>query len=244
MRTETVKFVSEEMEELEEAEEVEFSSDEASVLYSEMQSKISEALSLGVFTNKEAIDWENGFEACDKLEHMENLIEIVDDFIASGLDVVDKIVDALDTDLLTDTEKSAWETKMDMLSFQDKCDLLHEITSIVRQMSVYKKQLLQIVKTNSLPNKKAEELLENFQDTEADKKEGVVTRAVLEVVSSKGDNKEAQPLIRGLISSQQFASARQILHENKFITPAEYAELVGVIDTAEIVHLQHIAQAA
>ena len=216
---------------------------EVSELRSEMWAKISEALALGVFTDKEAADWEAGFEACDQLEYMENLIDIVDDFIASGLAVVEQITDTLNTDLLTDREKSAWETKMDILSFQDKSELLHELSSTIKQVANYKRQLTQLLKTYRVPVEQAEVLMKNFESAEADKKEGIVTRVAVEVMAKSDQNQSIKSRINALVADKQFAIARKILSENKIITSGEYAQLISTIDTAEISHTQKLMHA-
>ncbi|MFH0912560.1 MAG: hypothetical protein V1807_02810 [Patescibacteria group bacterium] len=238
MGTETLESIDEEIE------EIELLPAEVAVLRAEMQSKIAEAVALGVFTDKEAKEWENGFEACDRLEYMENLVEIVDDFIASGLEVVEQIAVALDTDLLTDREKAAWEIQMEMLSFEDKRELLSELVSIIKQVANYKQQLLQLLKTHSLPVNKAKELIKNFESTEADKKEGVVTRTAFEVIAARDQCQVVQSQVRGLVSTEQFSAARKILSENQIFTSGEYAELVGEIDAAEINQARQLAQAA
>lgn len=233
METETLEPIIEEEELLPE---------EVAELRSAMQAKISEAVALGVFTDKEAKEWEDGFEACDRLEYMENLVEIVDDFISSGLEVIEQITNALNTDLLTDREKAAWEIRMEMLSFQDKCDLLHELIGIIKQVANYKRQLVQLLKTYRVPAERAEALIKTFENTEADKKEGVVTRAAFEVMADQGQSRSAQSQIHMLVSAQQFAAARKILSENQMFTSIEYAELVAEIDAAEIFHTQQIVK--
>jgi len=239
IETETLEPIAEE-----EIEENELLPAEVAVLRSEMWGKIAEAVALGVFTDKEALEWENGFEACDRLEYMENLIEIVDDFIASGLEVVEQITATLNTDLLTDREKAAWEIKMEMISFEDKRELLHELIGIIKQVTNYRRQLLQLLKTNRVPENKAEELIKNFESTGADKKEGVVTRAALEMIAAQDQRQIVQSQVHNLVSMQQFVAARKILSENQIFTSGEYAELVAEIDAAEITQARQAAQSA
>ena len=215
---------------------------EVAELRNEMQSKIAEAVALGVFTDKEAADWEEGFEACDKLEYMENLIDIVDDFIASGLEIVEQISNVLDTDLLTDREKAAWETKMDMLSFQDKSELLHELSGIIKQVTNYKRQLTQLLKSYRVPAEQAEVIIHNFEKAEADKKEGIVTRAAVEVMTVRTPGPSVKAQVNALVADKQFTVARKILSENQIITSGEYAQLVSAIDSAEISHTQKLIQ--
>lgn len=215
---------------------------EAAELRNVMQEKIAEAVTLGVFTDKEAQEWENGFEACDRLEYMENLVEIVDDFITSGLEVVEQITDALDTDLLTDQERATWEIKMEMLSFKDKRELLHELVGIIKQVANYKQQLLQLLKTNRVPGNKAEELIKSFESTEADKKEGVVTRAALEVMADRDQDHKIQSQVYNLIFLQQFSAARRILQENQTLSSEEYARLIAEIDAAELIEARRVTQ--
>jgi len=222
-------------------EESEILPEEVAELQYLMQSKIAEAVALGVFTDKEARAWEEGFEACDRLEYMENLVEMVDDFISSGLEIVEQITATLETDLLNEREKTRWQIQMEMLSFQDKCELLQKLTEILRQVSHYKQQLIQLLKMKRVSPVREEEWLKTFAAAEAEHKEGVVTRAALEVADSP-QNLDVQSLVSALITAKQFSAARKILSENQLLVYGEYARLMNEVDAAEISQARQLAQ--
>ncbi len=224
------------------AEENELFPEDVTALRSEMWSKISEAVDLGVFTDKEAAEWEEGFEVCDRLEYMQNLIDIIDKFITSGLEVLEQLEKVLDTELFTPGEKTDAEWRAEILNYQDKHEFVRELGSIVKEVAHYKRQLTKILQSAHLPSAKSRELLQDFIEATADKKEGVVTRAVLETAANQEQSQTAKSQVDELISAQQFATAREILKANHIITPAEYAELVAKIDAAEITQVRCAAQ--
>ena len=218
--------------------------DEAEELRCAMQAKISEAVALGVFTDAEAEAWEEGFEACDQLEYMQNLIEIVDDFIASGLEVVEQIGGALDTDLLTEQEKTAWQTQAELMSFQDKCELLQELSGILSSVASCKRELMHWL--HQVPDRQAKELWRSFEDVDSSQKDEVVRRAVQAVADNKIQYQKVQSRVHMLVSGQQFKEARSLLNRTvaDLLTATEYKDLISEIDAAEIAQVRQIAQAA
>lgn len=227
-------------------EEIELLSDEVAELRWVMQAKISEAVTLGVFTDKEAGEWEEGFEACDRLEYMENLVDMVDDFVASGLKIVEEIVASLDTDLLTEQEKMMWQSQAEELSFQDKCELLEDLVVILRDVARLKRQLTQLLNTKVIYKEKAQELEQQFNEAGASAKEGVITRAILVAAEVDFKSQTMATHIRALIEGQQFEVARKTLWLSTInnLTSAERTNLSSEIDAAEIAQTRRLAQAA
>ncbi len=227
-------------------EETELLPDEVAELSWAMQAKISEAVALGVFTDAEAVAWEEGFEACDQLEHMQNLVDIVDDFVASGLEVMEQISSTLDTDLLTEQEKIILQTQAELLSFPDKCRLVQELSSILSSVANCKQELMQLLRTNQMPDKQVNELVQSFKKADSVEKEAVVTQAMLAAADAKAQHQIVQSRVRTLISTQQFKEARDLLYQtmaNPF-TVVACRELMSEIDAAEIAQARQIAQAA
>ncbi|HCR41879.1 TPA: hypothetical protein DIV45_00720 [Patescibacteria group bacterium] len=219
--------------------------DEVSLLRRAMHSKITEAVALGVFTDKEAGDWEAGFDACTEVEHMYNLIEIIDDFIASGLDIIDAISDKLNTDLLTSREKATWEMMADRLSYQEKHRLLAELSAILSSVAKNKQQLFKLLQSNKLSLTKAKELINTFADVEADDKTKVVDQAKLTVVNEAGRQRLIRAEVMVYVARQQYAEARTYLSDNSsFLEADNHVAIMGVIDNAEIIHTQQAMYAA
>lgn len=227
-------------------EETELLPDEVAELRSIMQSKIAEAVELRVFTDKEAGEWEAGFEACDRLEYMENLVDIVDDFVISGLEVMEELTASLDTDLLTKQEKIAWQSQAEELSFRDKCELIEDLAIILRDVAQLKRQLAQLLNTKVMSKEKAKELEQQFQVADAPSKEGVVMRAALTATEINPRSQTIAMHIRKLIVGQQFEIARQTLWMNltNGLTNSERSHLASEIDAAEINQARQMAQAA
>lgn len=220
-------------------------STEASSLRAEMRAKISEAVSLGVFTNKEASEWESGFDACTELEHMYNLIEIIDDFISSGLEIVEEISDTLNTDLLTSREKATWEMVADRLSYQEKHRLLAELSAILKDVAKNKQQLFKLMQSNKLSLTKAKELINTFADVDADDKIKVVDKAKLEIASEANRRRLIKSQVMVLVAQQQYAEARSHLSDrSSFLESNDYSAMMGMIDRAEISHTSALLHAA
>ncbi len=221
-------------------EEDELLPEEVAALRDEMWAKISEALDLGVFTDKEAADWEAGFMACDRLEYMQNLIDIIDDFIASGLEVLEQLEAVLDTELLTPGEKTDAEWRAEILSYQDKRELIGELRTIVKEVARYKQQLVKILRSAHLPPAKSQEFLQNFAEATADKKEGVVTRVAMTAVELNARFPIIQSRIIELLNGSQFGEARAYL-SNSHLESVEYEQLTHKIDLAEAQYFRTLA---
>ncbi|MBU1092138.1 hypothetical protein KJ836_00420 [Patescibacteria group bacterium] len=225
--------------------EAEDISGEVASLRGEMHAKISEALSLGVFTDKEARDWEAGFDACTEVEHMYNLIEIIDDFISSGLDIVEAISNTLNTDLLTNREKATWEMMADRLSYQEKYRLLAELAAILKDVAKNKQQLFKLMQSNKLSLTKAKELINTFAGVEADDKIKVVDRAKLEIAGEAKRRQMIKSEVLGLVAQKQYAQARLHLSDRaSFLESDDYSAIMGLVDQAEISHTQTIMRTA
>ena len=218
-------------------------STEAAQLQEAMWEKINYALSLGVFTDSEAKAWQEGFAACDRLEYMENLIDIIDDFIDSGEKVVVELMATLDTDLLTDSEKTEAEWQAEMLCYQDKLDLIKDLKITIKEVAHYRQKLIKILRSAHLPSAKSQEFMQNFAEATADKKEGVVTRAAQMAAELNAVYPTVQSRIVELMSNSQFGEARAFL-QNSQLEPGKYAQLIQQIDHSEAQYFRTIAQSA
>ncbi|MFH1088784.1 MAG: hypothetical protein V1719_03000 [Patescibacteria group bacterium] len=218
---------------------------EVSSLRRAMHSKISEALALDVFTSKEARDWEDGFDACTEIEHMYNLIEIIDDFISSGLEITGAISDKLNTDLLTNREKATWEMMADRLSYQEKHRLLAELSAILKDVAKNKQQLFKLLQSNKLSLTKAKDLIVTFADVEADGKPKVVNQAKLEIADEAKRRHMIKSEVVALVAQKKYSEARTYLSDHSsFLESDDYSAIMGLVDQAEISHTQAIARTA
>jgi len=222
-------------------EENELLPEEAISLRDEMWDKINYALSLGVFTESEAKAWAEGFAACDRLEHMENLIEIIDDFIDSGERVVAELMSTLDTDLLTDSEKTEAEWQAEMLCYQDKWDLIKDLKITIKEVAHYKQKLIKILQISKLPSAESEAWLQKFTETSAGRKEGVVTRAAMAATERNAQYPLVQSRIAELLNINQFGEARTLLYQSQ-INFDERETLMRKIDLSEAHHFRTLAQ--
>jgi hypothetical protein len=116
------------------------SSREALSVWSELQAKLVYAGEIGVMTTRETKQWEQGFWACDRLEHMQNLAEMVDDYIGEGEALLRTLDDLLDHELITYAEKSAWMDYVGSLSFVAKSEKVAYFQGIRSRLGQLKTQ--------------------------------------------------------------------------------------------------------
>jgi len=146
--------------------------EEIAILRAEMSSKINEALDLGVFTSKEADLWHQGFEACKRLSHMEGLIDIIDNFVASGLSVVSKIENLLNTQLLNSEDKNQWRDKTDIANYPEKKQIIDELKNIIKEIKLLQTKLLIVITTKNIPDQQQNQIIDKFHSAnESDKKD-------------------------------------------------------------------------
>ncbi|MFA5966889.1 MAG: hypothetical protein WC805_00010 [Patescibacteria group bacterium] len=219
---------------------------EVAELRNEMQSKIAEAVALGVFTGKEAQDWEDGFEACDKLEYMENLLDIIERFVQSGLAVLEQISDTLNTPLLNDKEKCDWQNQAEGSSYEGKLDLVNKLSTILREVSQLKEKLSKLLANPLMRGSVAQEFDKKFVEADSSVKEGVLTRAALAATEIATESRQVTSHVHSLIDTRQFEAARQALWVTamNILTDTERSRLVSEIDRAEIVHVRESFKAA
>jgi len=209
-------------------------------------------VSLGVFTADEARQWEAGFEACTKIEHMEELVDIIDNFIDSGLEVMDKIDTVLTGDAFTSTERIQWRSEAEWLTFRGMqllLDRLFEISSSAEQL---RHQLVSFLAASRyITHERAEELWGKFHTAEVEQKPKVLDDAVQLELSSMTDyqrlSRATQARIRQLISEGSFSNAETALGTAlpKAINLSEYTALRRELDEARIQETrQTIRQAA
>lgn len=142
-----------------------------------MYDKIDYALSLGVFTEQEASDWREGFEACAEIEHMESLVEVIDDFIDSGWAIVSAIEDLLATGEINDGEKTSFLIQMEGMDYQDKIELCRNLEKILNEVSRKKAKLKLILVQSDIARPTAVVLEREFGQANVQEKEQVIKRA-------------------------------------------------------------------
>lgn len=230
--------------------------EDISVLRAEMYSQINDALSLGVFTNSEAKQWKDGFEACTEISHMENLIYIIDDFVVSGLSVIGKIEDLLNNELINESEKNKWRNITESVSFDDKQDIIYQLKSIIKNIKDLKHDLITILNKKEIGSNKKESLLKEFKTSDTSSKEKMIKKAekleVKVVTPSKKldleqnnnasvaeqDSKikiKYQKAISNYLTAYRFQTARNILEQGRqYFSFDEYSLISGDIDVKEI----------
>ncbi|MDD5606121.1 MAG: hypothetical protein PHR51_02275 [Patescibacteria group bacterium] len=209
-------------------------------LRTEMQAKIVYALSLGVFTGEEAELWQDSFEQCTEIEHMENLVEIIDRFIDSGWEVVSEIEELLATGEINDQDRRQFLAKMDMLSYQEKLDLLRELEWVLNEVSRKKARLTLILSQNKVARPKAVVLEQEFDKAALAEKDTVLERAA--VVAKKGrpapegKTNDLVRLLDSYIQSGTVALARQMLEKNfpDNLTYLDYVRFDARINQLEV----------
>ncbi len=151
--------------------------EEMAILRAEMYSKINEALFLGVFTSEEANLWRQGFEACKKLAHMESLIDIIDDFVTSGLSIVNKIESLLNTQLLNPEDKNQWRSKTDMADYSEKKQIISELKNIIKEIKSLQVKLLAAITVKNLSGQRQNQIIDKFCSASESDKKSVVQEA-------------------------------------------------------------------
>lgn len=207
----------------------------------EMYAKINEAISLGVFTDEEAAAWGAGFEACTEVDHMAGLVEIIDDFIDSGREVVGQIEALLAEDVFTDTERLRWRSEADWISFRGKQLLISKLSGLVVQVQRQRQQLVGwLSASRHIAPEVAKRLVEKFTVTEADNKEKILHDAVQLELKQTAEyrrlNQSTQQQIRRMIFAGELDSAERMLGAAlpKIISQNEYVQLRDELDTAQI----------
>jgi len=210
-------------------------------LRAEMVQKIDYAVSLGVFTNKEAQAWHDGFEACTEVEHMEELISVIDDFIDSGWAIVSEIEDLLVTDEISEGEKSSFLMQMDGMDYQDKIALSHELEVILSEVSRKRAKLKTILIRNDVDKAAATAFEREFGQADIQEKESVIERAGSAVKEQKPAGEAATSVrLRKVISLQiqvgNAKEARRILNSLSFnqLSYIEYVQFDSQITQLEI----------
>jgi len=151
--------------------------EDVAVLRGEMYAKIGEALSLGVFTQGEARQWKSGFEACTQASHMENLIDIIDDFVNSGLEVISQGEDLLNTDLLNQADKHYWQRHLEEVSFSEKNRIIRSLKSLISDIRKLKDNLIKILDNSAIETSDKDNFITDFKSQEVSQKEGIIKSA-------------------------------------------------------------------
>jgi len=231
--------------------------EDMSVLRAEMYSQINDAVSLGVFTKSEANQWKDGFEACTESSHMENLIDVIDDFVASGLAVVGKIENLLDNALISESEKNQWRGTTEDASFDEKQDIVEQLKAVIKKIDSLKYDLITTLDKKQIESNKKAALLKKFISSDISSKENIVKKAEqLEADnadSSKKQNPEQdnqtsiieqnlkiktkyQKAIANYLAMHRFQTARNILDKGKtYFIFDEYSAISRSIDSQEII---------
>lgn len=195
-----------------------------------MYDKIDYALSLGVFTEQEASDWREGFEACTETEYMESLVEVIDDFIDSGWAIVSEIEDLLATGEINDGEKNSFLIQMGGMDYQDKIELCRNLEKTLNEVSRDKIKLKLILTQNNIDKAAAVTLEKNFTEAAIGEKSKVIQQAekVAKNQEVKGDTQTAKRLRKIIdlqIQSGNLKQARQTL-EGGFPKQLSYEDYV------------------
>lgn len=230
--TETLEFTTPE-------DEIEVLPETMAELRSEMYEKIDYASSLGVFTLGEAAEWRNGFEACTQIEHMEGLIEVIDDFIDSGWMVVSQIEEMMMTEELSEADKDSFLAQLDLMSYEEKGELLQSLQQTLQEVSRKRAQLKLILIKNQIARPEAALLEQEFIQASLDNKTEILHKAEKMTVATE-NRQDGKMSVRESIELQlqagNLAEARQLLEKNfpAGLSYAQYARLDFEINQREI----------
>ncbi|OGB73798.1 hypothetical protein A3K24_03165 [candidate division Kazan bacterium RIFCSPHIGHO2_01_FULL_44_14] len=207
----------------------------------ELYAKISEALAWGVFNNEKASEWEAGFEACTEIEHMENLVEIIDEFIDSGRELIYQLETTLANEAFIESERQQKRSEVEQLSFRAQEWMLRQLSDTVDRVEKQRQKLVVILSnSHHISSETAKRLLGKFVETESERKEIVLDEAVQLELKNTAEyrrlNRETQDQVRQLILAGELDSAEQMLGGAlpKVISVAEYVSLRGELDIAQI----------
>jgi len=148
-------------------------------LRAELFDKISHAEELGVFTLKEVRNWEDGANACEEPEHLENLIEIIDSFIDSGLDVMQRIEDLANHEFVNSEEGYRLINEAETSDYHDKIKIIEELNTLIKTVEKQKKGLMEILADKNLPQTEKNQLITEFCNATIHNKEAVLNKARL-----------------------------------------------------------------
>lgn len=211
--------------------------EDLSSLRAEMYDKISHAETIGIFTSKEAVEWESGVDACEEAGHIENLIEIIDSFVDSGTEVMQKIEDLANHELVNSKEGHHFVNEAETSSYQVKIRIIGELNILIETTEKLKKSLLKILDNKDIPQTEKNWLIKEFYD--ATNKETVVSKAQSiqapeKIIKPKTNTAEySEPIIQ-LIRSMRLPEARQLLNTHRSIFDLkEYKRIFQLIDIQE-----------
>lgn len=158
--------------------EEELSPGEVARLRSTLWSKISEAIALGVFQSKDASAWEAGFEACAELEHMEELVAVIDNFVAAGVAVLEQLEKNLDDESLSASDRNLWHTKVDSADYHErKNSLIPELKRLIAEVRSLKSELDNALGREGITDTQKGWFAARFRSASAPEKASVVSDA-------------------------------------------------------------------
>ena len=214
---------------------------EVAGLRAELYAKISEALAGGVFNSEKASDWEAGFEACTEIEHMENLVDIIDNFIDSGRELIGQLETVLANNAFTESERQQKRSEVERISFRAQEWMLRHLTDTVERVEKQRQKLVVILSASRyVTPETAKRLLGKFSETESEQKETVLDEAVKLELKHTAEyrrlNRTTRDQVRQLILVGELDLAEQMLGGAlpKVISVAEYVTLRGELDIAQM----------
>lgn len=180
---------------LEELEDTMLPAEQAGLI-SELSSKVDFIVSSGIMTPQEGQAWISGGWACEQRSHLENLIDIIDSFVASGEDKQAHLGELLQTNLLTSAEKQSWQHQFELLDYAGKKQALRDLSREIKDNLTKEKQLTSVIEDKQLPPHRSSQLWQQFYLATSLAKDRVISAAQsaqLEIRPQPADTIEQLP---------------------------------------------------
>ncbi|MFH0905192.1 MAG: hypothetical protein V1826_00510 [bacterium] len=217
--------------------------EEIAALRDSFVDKVVYAIQEHIFTPEYGQMWIDGFDACVKQEHRENLMDLIDDFIASGQEALAIIQEALATDLLNEKEK--WEHWTEAMLLSYKAQLLkgEELLKLIDDLRKLRTQFVKVQSDRRISPKQKAALASEFASANSEHKERVIqkaARAASEETRREIERDFAKYKIDQAISRGDFSGARAIWigAMNHFSDNAERLAVEQKISRAECASLR------
>jgi len=152
--------------------------EEVARLRSALWSKLSEAIALGVFRPKDAVDWEAGFEACTQLDYMESLVAIIDGFVAEGVRVAHQIETEIYKPEFSAQDRAEQQARTDAADYHERTEqILPELKRIVAEVKALRSALEAALGREGISRRQIEWFKAKFGSASIHEKSSVVGEA-------------------------------------------------------------------
>jgi len=127
------------------AEAEKLASDYAEGVKGEMFSLLEGAVGEGSFTQEEAEMWYRAIDACEKLEHLESLLDFLYEFIDSGGSMIASLENLLQERLFTDRERMYYVSIFSSLSYKEKERFVGALTQKLKKLQKIEQEIASVL---------------------------------------------------------------------------------------------------